>query len=112
MTITAKIKWALPPEGDTLCRTCRYAHIQRGFRESEEAILCCFLAPPVRSVPFKVAECSNFADRTVPTRWEMESMALAISVPRARKPTGFRSATGFAPDEKDEAEEESEPSME
>ena len=112
MTMTTKIKGALPPEGETLCRSCRYAHIQRGFRESEESILCCFFAPPVRAVSFEVAECSDFADRTAPTRWEMERMALTINVPRARKPTGFRTAAGFAPEEQDEAEEESASTME
>jgi len=82
MTMTFKIKWALPPEGETLCRTCRHAHIQRGFRESEEAILCGF-GSPLRPVLFKVAECTDFADRCVPERWEMERMALLINVPRA-----------------------------
>ena len=112
MAITTKIKWALRPEGETLCRTCRYAHIERGFRESEETILCCFLAPPMRAVLFKVAECTDFADRTVSERWEMERMALTIDVPRARKPTGFRTAAGFAPEEDDETRVESASTME
>ena len=110
MTITTKIKWALPPEGETLCRTCRHAHIQRGFRESEEAILCGF-GSPLRTVLFKVAECTDFSDRCVPERWEMERMALLINVPRARKPTGFRSDAGFALQE-DEDEDESVSTME
>lgn len=61
---------------------------------------------------FKVAECTDFADRTVPDRWEMERMALLINVSRARKPTGFRTATGFAAHEDDEDEEESVSKME
>jgi len=111
MTITTKIKWALPPEGETLCRSCRHAHIQRGFRESEESILCGF-GSPLRAVPFKVAECTDFADRGVPERWEMERMALLINVPQARKPTGFRSGVGFAAQEEDEDEDESVSTME
>ena len=90
MTLTAKIKWALPPEGEPLCRTCRHAHIQRGFSESEEAIFCGF-GSPLRIVPFKVADCTDFSSRTVPERWEMERMALLLNVPRARKRAGFRS---------------------
>jgi hypothetical protein len=90
----------------------RYAYIQRGFRESEESILCCFLAPPMHVVPFKVAECTDFTDRTVPERWEMERMALTIEVPRARKSTGFRGGSGFSREGKDEAEEESASTME
>lgn len=98
-----KIKWALPPEGEPLCRTCRYAHIQRGFRESEEIILCGF-GTPLRAIPFKVAQCTDFADRTVPERWEMERMALLVNVPRARKTVGFRDGVGFRAQEEDEEE--------
>jgi hypothetical protein len=95
MTMTFEIKRALPPERETLCRTCRHAHIQRGFRESEESIRCGY-GTPLRVVSFKVAECTDYADRCVPERWEMEHMALLIDVPRARKPTGFHSGAGFA----------------
>lgn len=102
MTSTIKIKWALPQEGEPLCRTCRHAHIQRGFRESEEAILCGF-ASPLRTIPFKVAECSDYSNRTVPERWEMERMALLLNVPRARKPAGFcgKGAEAAGEEEKD-----------
>ena len=109
MAIDLKIKWALPPEGETLCRTCRHAHIQRGFRESEETILCGY-STPLRALAFKVAECTDYADRCVPERWEMERMALLINVPQARKPAGFRSGEGFAP--QDDDDEESVSSME
>jgi hypothetical protein len=111
MTMTMKIQWALPPEGETLCRTCRHAHMQRGLRESEETILCGF-GNPLRAVPFKVAECTDFADRCVPERWEMERIALLINVPRARKPAGFCSGAGCAAPEEEEDEEESVSTME
>ena len=107
MSLTTKIKWALPPEREPLCRACRYAHIQRGFSESEEAIFCGFGAQ-LRPVPFKVAECTDFSSKTVPERWEMERMALILNVPRARKPGGFRSGqAGFAAHDEDEDEDES-----
>jgi len=51
-------------------------------------------------MPFKVAECTDYADRCVPERWEMERMALLINVPQARKPTGFRSGAGSAMQER------------
>jgi hypothetical protein len=111
MRMKTTIKWALPPEGETLCRTCRHAHIQRGFRESEEAIWCGF-GSPLRAVPFKVAECTDFTDRCVPERWEMERMALLINVPHARKATGFRPGAGFAGQEEAEGEEEPASTME
>jgi len=55
-------------------------------------------------VPFKVAECTDYADRTVPARWEMEKVALIINVEPARKQIGFESAIGFrAPDNEEDA---------
>lgn len=85
---------------ESLCRTCRCAHIRRGFRESEEAIFCNFGAQ-LRPVPFKVAECTDYANRSVPYRYELEEMALLIEVPRARKGAGFGGGAGFVADEED-----------
>lgn len=50
----------------------------------------------MRPVLFKVAECTDYANRSVPYRYELEQMALLIDVPRARKKTGFRTPVGFA----------------
>jgi hypothetical protein len=103
MTITLRIKNGSLIEGESLCRTCRSAHIQKGFRESEEAIFCAWTTP-LRSVAFKVAECTDYSNRLVPYRWELEKMALLINVQPSRKGFGFR--TGFASDGEDEVEEE------
>jgi hypothetical protein len=89
------IKDGTPLEGESLCLTCVYAHIQRGFRESEEDVFCCYVQ--FRPVRFKVRECSAFCNRTLPTRYEMEKIALVIPTSPARKPTGFRGA-GFKGD--------------
>jgi hypothetical protein len=94
MSTTFKIKQAVAQMEDPLCRTCRYAHIRKGFRESEEAIFCNF-AEQLRPVPFRVAECTDYANRNVPYRYELEQMALLINVPRARKKAGFRRAIGL-----------------
>ncbi len=104
MTTTIKIRGAVPRGGEPLCRTCRFAHIQRGFRESEEVIFCDYSSSALRRVPFKVAECTDYADRTVPARWEMEKVALIINVEPARKQIGFESAIVFrAPDNEEDA---------
>jgi len=89
-------------EGESLCRTCRWVHMQKGFRESEEAIFCDYGV--LRRVHFKVAECTEYIDRTVPTRHEMEKMALLIHVEPARKPAGFFNRPGVEP-ETEEADE-------
>jgi hypothetical protein len=89
MATTIKIQKGTLKEGEPLCRTCRFAHIQRGFRESEEQIFCDYSYATLRLVPFKVAECTDYIDRTVPTRHEMEKMALQINVRPAQKQIGF-----------------------
>ena len=102
MTITLRIKNGTLVEGESLCRTCRNAHIQKGFRESEEAIFCAW--GPLRPVVFKVAECTDYSNRLVPYRSELEKMALLINVNPVRKPLGFR--TDFAPAVEDEDDDE------
>ena len=92
MHMPINIKDGTPLEGESLCLTCVYAHIQRGFRESEEDVFCCYVQ--FRPVRFKVRECTAFCNRALPTRYEMEKIALVIPTSPARKPTGFRGA-GF-----------------
>jgi hypothetical protein len=104
MSITLKIKNGTLVEGESLCRTCRNAHIQKGFRESEEAIFCAW-ATPMRAISFKVAECTDYSNRLVPYRWELEKMALLINIDPARKPVGFRSGTGAVADTEDDDED-------
>jgi hypothetical protein len=98
MAIT--VKDGLPLDGESLCATCAYAHIQRGYRESEEDVFCSY--GQFRSVRFKVRECTDYCDRTVPTRWEMEKLALVIPTAPTRKPGGFRGLGFSSPNEVDE----------
>jgi len=93
MTITFRIKNGTLIEGESLCRTCRNAHIQKGFRESEEAVFCAW--GQLRAVTFKVADCTDYSNRLVPYRWELEKMALLINIDPARKPAGFRAGAAF-----------------
>lgn len=94
-------KAALQAE-QSLCRFCYWAHIQRGFRESEESVFCCF--SKFRPVPFKVADCTDFSNKTIPTREQMEEMALIIPTKTPRKPAGFP-GIGFAGAKKEEQNE-------
>jgi hypothetical protein len=87
----------------SLCHACYWAHIQKGFRESEEAVYCCFSR--FRPVPFKVADCTDFNHKTVPTREQMENMALIIPTQAARKPSGF-ARVDFADGQASEDEKE------
>src|SRR5215831_17817325 len=76
-----------PVDGQALCRTCYWAHSQKGFRESEEAIFCIF--GPMRRVPFRVRDCTDYMNRSLPTRGQMEKIALIIPTEPARKRLGF-----------------------
>jgi hypothetical protein len=90
---TIVMKKAALRDEESLCRACYWAHIQKGFRESEEAIFCCFSR--LRAVPFKVADCTDFSNKTVPTREQMENIALIIPTrpavsTQASRELGFR----------------------
>ncbi len=98
---TIVMKKAVLRDEESLCRACYWAHIQRGFRESEETVFCCF--SKFRAVPFKVADCTDFSNKNVPTREQMERMALIIPTKAARKPSGF-AGIGFAAEEEQEEE--------
>jgi hypothetical protein len=87
-----------PADGESLCRTCYWAHMQKGYRESEEATFCCF--GPLRCVPFKVRDCTDYLNRTLPTRKEMEEIALIIPTEPKRKVGGF-AGMGFVTEEED-----------
>ena len=88
-------------EEESLCRSCYWAHIQKGYRESEELIHCCF--SKFRALPFKVAECTDFSQKNLPTRNQMEDIALIIPTEPKRKTGGF-GGIGFATECDDEQE--------
>ena len=82
-----------PGNGQSLCRTCYWAYAQKGFRESEEAIFCMF--GPMGKVPFRVHNCTDYMNRTLSTRDQMEKIALIIPTEPVRKKLGF-SGVGFS----------------
>ena len=102
---TIVMKKAALRDEKSLCHACYWAHIQKGFRESEEAVFCCFSR--FRAVPFKVADCTDFSNKNVPTREQMENIALIIPTKPARKASGFRGA-GFAGEQETEETEDNE----
>jgi hypothetical protein len=105
MSTTIKIRGSQPHGQEALCRTCRWVHMQKGFRDSEEAIYCDY--GTLRPLRFKVAECTDYMDRTAPSRAEMEGMALLINISPARPNAGFtRALAGFWPGEEEEETEE------
>ena len=88
------VKGGTPVGTESLCRTCSWAHIMRGYRESELITICDDVQPNL-VVPFKVYECSGYNDRNKPTWDQMKKLAIHVS-PGNPKPAGFRVGAGFA----------------
>ncbi len=76
--------------GDWLCRTCSHAHIQKGYAESEELIQCahfCYDSP--QPLPFKIRECSLYADKRRSDLEGMEKTAWMLFTPKGGRDVGF-----------------------
>jgi hypothetical protein len=101
--VTIKVKDGTPEGGQSLCTTCRWAHIVKGFGVSQEKIHCCWLAynPPV---PFPVSQCSSYDDKRIPSKRDMEKIAWILMTKKAGRTIGFVTAKQFREIEGDDAE--------
>lgn len=61
----------------------------------------CLYGYPAHPVKFKVRDCTDYLNRTMPTRKEMEEIALIIPSEPKRKVGGF-SGMGFVTEGEDE----------
>jgi hypothetical protein len=82
------IKNGTPLGSESLCRTCSYAQIITGYRESELIAICTDVHPNLR-LPFKVHKCSSYYDKYRPTWKQMEDLAIDVT-PAPLKPVGFK----------------------
>ncbi|MGE5110389.1 MAG: hypothetical protein ACM3JB_06005 [Acidobacteriaceae bacterium] len=94
------VKNGTPVSSQSLCMTCEYAHVMRGFRESEELVYCYF-ATPMFLVPFSVRDCNDHSDRNRPTWEQMEKLAIEVRPTKRSKEVGFAKQT-----ESDESKED------
>ena len=85
-----KIRGGKPEGAASLCNSCYWAHIQRGFAESEEVVLCAFLRQ-AHVVTFKVSQCTDYNDKRDPSKADMESIAWIIRTKDINRPMGFSS---------------------
>ena len=93
MSISVTVRNGTAVGQESLCRTCRHAHIQLGYSESEEEIRCGYFYEQPRLVPFAVNQCSDYFSKLVPTLHEMEKMAFVIDVKKVNARAGFGGAT-------------------
>lgn len=92
-----------PQISDPLCNSCYWAHIQRGFAESEEIVFYAFLTP-TRLVPFKVSQCTDYNDKRVPSRKDMEDIAWIIRTKDVNRQVGFAKGEEVDDEEEDDLE--------
>ena len=93
MSISITVRKGTAVGKESLCRTCRHAHIQLGYSESEEEVRCGYFYEQPRLVPFAVNQCSDYLSKLVPTLREMEEMAFVIDVKKGNPRAGFGGAT-------------------
>ena len=74
-------------EGESLCRSCRYVHMQKGHRDSEETIFCEWSRPAMRRITFNVRVCTDYSDRNHPSRWDLEATAWILVQPKEGVPS-------------------------
>lgn len=86
--MTGHVKNGTPMHGPSLCATCENAMLVRGYRESQEVVVCDASYPALR-VTFAVRECSRHRDTTRRDLKAMEEVAWAIT------PRGPKRAAGF-----------------
>ena len=85
---TIRVGSGTPRVSESLCDSCYWAHIPRGFAESEEVVLCAFLRH-ARSVPFKVSQCTDHNDKRIPSKRDMEDIAWIIRTKDVNRSMGF-----------------------
>jgi len=82
------IKNGTPIGNESLCRTCSYAQIITGYRESELITICTDVHPNLR-LAFAVYKRSSYYDKYRPTWKQMEDLAIDVT-PAPPKPVGFK----------------------
>lgn len=81
-------------EDSSLCDYCIHSLVLKGRAESERLTVCDRLYQPVR-VPFRVVECSCYADKRLPDVSDMEDIAWELTKESA-KTTGFVHSSALA----------------
>ncbi|HJZ63941.1 MAG TPA: hypothetical protein VKD70_06465 [Candidatus Acidoferrum sp.] len=86
--VTIKVKGGTPQSNNTLCRTCTYGHVIKGFRATEEEVFCRYFYLE-REIHFAVSECTFYEDRRLASKREMEEIAWILRTDMPRRRVGF-----------------------
>ena len=86
--MTIRVQGGTPNGTESLCDSCYWAHIQKGYAESEEVVICAFLRA-ARLIPFRVRTCTDYSDKRVPSKRDMEEIAWIIRTKDVNRRVGF-----------------------
>src|SRR6184192_4068015 len=92
--VTIKVKDGTPQGAETLCVTCRWARIVKGFSASQEEIHCGWRWRD-RLVQFPVSQCSTYDDKRLPSKCDMEKIAWILLTKQAGRTIGFVTVKQF-----------------
>lgn len=86
--VTIKVRGGTPQGSGTLCQTCSYGHLIKGFRATEEDVFCRYFYLE-REIRFPVSECTFYEDRRLASKKEMEDIAWILRTDMPRRRVGF-----------------------
>jgi len=96
--MSIRIKNGTPLYGDSLCESCTKAHMERGFRESEERVLC-EATYHTHRVLFPVRECTGYVEKRRQTLSQMEEIAWVLTPRGSKRKAGFVQASELEKEE-------------
>lgn len=82
------VKNGTPLHGPSLCESCVHARVTKGYRESEQLVICDH-GYPEREVKFPVRSCSGFVEVKRQTLKQMEDIAWLIQPRGSKRQAGF-----------------------
>jgi hypothetical protein len=86
--VSIKVKGGTPVSGTSLCYSCEWSHVTKGYRDSEEIVRCRRVYPHFL-VAFPVRECTGYSDRTMGSKEDMEKIAWILLSDRTHRKAGF-----------------------
>ena len=82
------IKNGSPMNGPSICESCSWGFVARGYRETELLVVCRMLYPE-RRMRFPVRLCSAYTERNRPGMKQMEDIALILDRSDLKRGAGF-----------------------
>lgn len=92
--VNIKVNNGTPVSGTSLCYSCDWSLVMKGFRDSDEIVYCLRPYPDIR-IPFPVRECSGYFDKNAASKEDMEKMAWILLSKRIERKVGFVKAEEF-----------------